>query len=132
MIELSIYVAGPMYSSGMLCANVRAAVQLGAELEEIALACGARVHVFVPHTGLFIQQMVAPRSHEDAQTWDDYFLRKCDAVYRLPGKSTGSDHEEALAKSLNMPVFTNRYAFTAWVTAQVQARKRAPSAEVQS
>lgn len=124
MIELSVYVAGPLFSSGTLDANVRHAVKMGAELEEIGLACGARVHCFVVHANVFTQQLVAPKSHEDAQAWDDYFLRKCDAVYRIPGRSTGSDHEVELATNLNMPVFTNRYAFTAWVTAQVGARKR--------
>lgn len=124
MIELSVYVAGPMFSSGSLDTNVRNAVKMGAELEEIALACGAYVHTFVPHVGLFTQQLVAPRTHEDAQRWDDAWLRKCDAVYRLPGISAGSDHEVELANTLNMPVFTNRYAFTAWVTAKVGARKR--------
>jgi hypothetical protein len=69
-------------------------------------------------------QLVAPRTHENAQTWDDFWLRKCDAVYRLPGVSTGSDHEVALATNLGIPVFTNRYAYTAWVTAHVGARKR--------
>lgn len=124
MIELSVYVAGPLFSSGTLDANVRNAVKMGAELEEIGLACGARVHCFVVHATVFTQQLVAPRTHEDAQTWDDYWLRKSDAVYRLPGLSTGSDHEVALATHLNMPVFLNRYAFTAWVTSQVGARKR--------
>lgn len=124
MVELSVYIAGPLFSSGALDANVRNAVKMGAELEEIALACGARVHCFVVHETVFTRQLVSPRTHEDAQSYDDYWLRKCDAVYRIPGLSTGSDHEVALATSLNMPVFTNRYAYTAWVTAQVGARKR--------
>ncbi len=118
MIELCIYVAGPMFSSGTLTENVLNAVKMGAELEQLALMAGVRVHTFVPHAGLLTQQLIAPRTHEDAQRWDDAFLRKCDALYRLPGHSVGTDHEVALAVSLGIPVFAETAAFCGWVLAQ--------------
>ena len=51
-------------------------------------------------------QLVHPRTHEEGQAWDDFWLRKCDGLLRLPGRSTGSDHEVALACEIVIPVFT--------------------------
>ncbi len=41
------------------------------------------------------------------QFWYDYtaeLLKRCDLVYRMPGKSKGGDEEVALAKELGIPV----------------------------
>ena len=37
--------------------------------------------------------------------WDIDWLKKCDAVLRLDGESTGADREVLLAGELNPPVF---------------------------
>jgi len=39
--------------------------------------------------------------------WDLMVINNCDAVYRLPGKSTGADIEVRYAKKQRKPVFYN-------------------------
>ena len=34
-------------------------------------------------------------------------LQRCDAVLRLPGESRGADHDVAIARSRNLPVYFN-------------------------
>ena len=42
-------------------------------------------------------------------------ITMCDAFYRMPGASSGSDREKAFAESINMPVFTDRALLAKWV-----------------
>lgn len=46
-------------------------------------------------------------SYEEWMEYDFAWLSKCDAVLRLPGKSSGADREEVVAMSLGIPVFYN-------------------------
>jgi len=104
MKEISVYIAGPLYSSGDLVTNTRRAIDAAHELEQTQIT-GIVYRPFVPHLLVPTWQLVHPRGHVEAQEWDDYWLRKCDALLRIPGVSAGSDHEVALAQSLHIPVF---------------------------
>ena len=104
MKEISVYVAGPLYSSGDLVNNTRAAIDAAQKLEQAKLE-GVVFRPFVPHVYVQTWQLVYQRAHELAQEWDDYWLRKCDLMLRLPGLSVGSDHEEGIAVRHNIPVF---------------------------
>jgi hypothetical protein len=44
-------------------------------------------------------------SHQDWLDMDFEIIRRCDAVLRLPGESSGADAEVAHAESLGIPVF---------------------------
>lgn len=113
MIELGIYVAGPLYSSGDLVTNTRAAIDAAQTLEQLQIE-GVVLRPFVPHICVQTWQLVYSRGHVLAQDWDDFWLRRCDAVFRLPGYSVGSDHEEALAYELGLPVFRGVLALFQW------------------
>ena len=91
-----IYVAGP-YTNGDVALNVRKAIDAGNVLRSMG-------HTpFVPHLTHF-WHMIHPH---DIQYWYDYdmeWLKKCDALFRLPGESKGADAEEDLARELGLPV----------------------------
>lgn len=113
MIELGIYVAGPLYSSGDLTTNTRAAIDAAQFIEQMQIE-GVVLRPFVPHICVQTWQLVYARDGVLAQDWDDFWLRRCDAVFRLPGYSVGSDHEEALAAKLGFPVFRGMYDLYQW------------------
>jgi hypothetical protein len=51
---------------------------------------------------------------KDVEIWlrmDFAWIRKCDAMVRLPGESAGADREVAFAKSIGIPVFKSVSAF---------------------
>jgi hypothetical protein len=104
-----VYVAGPINGSGRQFDNLRRALDAGTELMELGL------DPFIPHLNLlwsFAQgaEVDVPRW----QAWDDNWLSACDALYRLPGESPGSDHEDALARRLGIPVFYTLSSVVAW------------------
>ena len=94
---MKVYVAGP-YSTGDVMLNIRAAVEAADQLV-------ARGHIpYVPHvTGMW--HLVSPRPYQWWLSYDEVWLRCCDAVLRLEGESAGADAEVLLAKRLYMPVY---------------------------
>ena len=93
-----IYVAGP-YSKGNMVRNIGRAIEAANELLDRGYA------PFVPHTHSAPLDMVKEREPAVWYALDNEFLRECEALLRIPGESTGSDAEEALARSLRIPVF---------------------------
>ncbi len=91
-----IYVAGP-YSSDP-CRNTHAAIQAAEQLIAFGYV------PFVPHLTHFWHTMT-PHDYEFWLEYDLAWLRKCDAVLRLPGESKGADRECGEAMSLGIPVF---------------------------
>jgi hypothetical protein len=53
-------------------------------------------------------------SHQAWLDMDFEIIRRCDAVLRLPGDSTGADAETAHAATLNIPVFRDINELLAW------------------
>jgi hypothetical protein len=92
-----VYVAGP-YTQGDVAVNVRKAYEAANELADLGFA------PFVPHATHF-WHMLFPRPYEFWLHLDNQFLSCCDAVLRLPGRSSGADKEVRLAKRLRIPVF---------------------------
>jgi hypothetical protein len=93
-----IYVAGP-YTKGDVAVNVKNAISVGNNLRALG-------HVpFIPHLTHFWHMLIP---HYDVNYWYRYdleWLKKCDAVFRLPGDSVGADREVEVAKELGLPVF---------------------------
>jgi hypothetical protein len=104
MHEIGVYIAGPLYSSGDLVTNTRAAIDAAQALEQ-ASSLTLVFRPFIPHVLVPTWQLVYPRDHKFAQDYDDYWLRKCDAMLRLPGYSVGAEHEERVAFVHRLPVF---------------------------
>lgn len=92
-----IYVAGP-YTKGDVAANTSNAIRAGNQLADLGYA------PFVPHLTHFwhIQHQ---RPYQFWCDLDNEFLPFCDGLVRLPGESSGSDAEVALANRLAIPVF---------------------------
>lgn len=118
---LGIYCAGPLYSSGMLDRNVVEAVRTGRQIEQAGRLYGVVLHAMVVHSGAYAEQLIAPRTHVEAQTWDDFWLSRCDAVFRMEGVSRGADWEVSLAGTLGIPVFTELTSLLDWARAKLGA-----------
>ena len=98
------YVAGPI-SGGDRAENIRRGIEAGLWLMERG------VSPFIPHLNAreeFPSAEPGTKAYEDVVQADFAFVARCDAVLRLSGRSGGADRETALARSLGVPVFTDR------------------------
>lgn len=103
-----VYVAGPITSSGNLTENVRHGISVG----NLLLRDG--VIPFVPHLSELWNYVTVV----DYDTWlyyDKEWIRTCDALLRLPGKSKGAAREVRWANRLGIPVFTSYEKLIQWV-----------------
>lgn len=100
-----VYVAGP-YSSDPE-KNTLAAMEAGHKLMDIGLS------PIVPHLSHYMNA-IRLRDYEDWMRIDFDFVRRSDAVLRLPGASSGADREVELAISLNIPVFSSIEDVARW------------------
>ena len=94
-----VYIAGP-YTHGDVAVNVRNAYVAASDLADLGFA------PFVPHS-THLWHLMFPRPYEFWLELDMQFLPFCQAVLRLPGTSSGADREVDLARTLEIPVFTN-------------------------
>ncbi len=60
---------------------------------------------------------------------DMVWVAQCDAVYRLPGASTGADMELELAHKLNIPVFHGLRELEEWRLERDQIQVSSESGE---
>ena len=91
-----VYVAGP--TTGRMAGGVRDATLIADLLMD-------QGHTpFIPHFKYF---WAAFSSHSNAEwaTWRLRWLRRCDALLRLPGDAPEADQEVALAKRLKKPIY---------------------------
>ncbi len=95
----SVFIAGPMSTSGEPGPNLNAAVVAAADL----LLAG--FFPFVPHVTWILHAIRPDVAVKTWQRWDHYWLTLCDAVLRLPGMSDGADEEVELAENCCIPVF---------------------------
>jgi hypothetical protein len=105
-VKPQVYVAGPFRGTEAL--NARRAIVVGQHLRDTL-----GVVVRVPHLSI-LEDMIRPR-HPDywlESTMDE--MRCCDAVYRISGKSAGSDAECTEADRLGIPVFTDARDLKQW------------------
>lgn len=101
------YIAGPITSSGNLTENVRHGISVG----NMLLYDG--VIPFVPHLSE-LWNYVSVVSYEKWLYYDKEWIRGCDALLRLPGKSRGASREVRHANSLGIPVFYNYKDLITW------------------
>lgn len=98
--ETHIYVAGPMYGSGHVDENIKAALVI-ADILADSVTVGAIP--FVPHLFTFWHF----RSEKPVEDWlrmDKAWLRKCDGMVRIKGESPGATLEEEWAADWEVPV----------------------------
>ncbi len=111
-----IYVAGP-YTLGDVAVNVRNAMMAGIDLMNMGFT------PFVPHLSHWMH-LLQPKPYEEWMAYDSEWLRKCDAVLRLPGESKGADYECTAAAFLGIPVY-----FSMSELLKAQEREEAGKAE---
>ena len=102
-----VYVAGP-YTNPDPIQNTHTTIKIANDLIDEAV-----VTPVIPHLTL-LWHMVSPRPLEFWYAYDLAMLVRCDAVYRLPGASTGADAETLFAKDREIPVFTEKEALYRW------------------
>ena len=95
--RVRVYVAGP-YTRGDVGLNVRNAIMAADTLYAHGFA------PYVPHLTHF-WHLVSPRCYEDWMDLDMVWLRQCECLLRLPGKSEGAEREIVVARGSGIPVF---------------------------
>jgi len=99
---MRIYVAGPY--TGDEERNVERAAFVGGML-------ALRGHTpFVPHLFHYVDEAIHACGYnkipyEEWMRQDLEWLRQCEAVFRMAGRSPGADREVALAEELGLPVY---------------------------
>lgn len=93
-----VYVAGP-YTRPDPIVNVRRACAVGDMLTSHGCA------VIIPHLSM-LWHLVSPQPIETWYERDLDVMRRCDAVVRLSGESTGADQEVEIATESGIPVFS--------------------------
>jgi len=104
--QLPVYIACP-YTQGDMCVNVKNAHAMWEALFQEG---------FAPFNPLLTHYQALFQQHEYHE-WLDYdmvWLKKCDAVLRLPGPSVGAEREVEVAMELGIPVFETIPALKAW------------------
>lgn len=92
-----VYIAGP-YTRPDPVVNTRLAITAAERVE----ALGA--DVFIPHLSL-LWHLVSPAPVERWYERDNAVLDRCDALFRIPGDSTGADAEVERATELGLSIF---------------------------
>jgi nucleoside 2-deoxyribosyltransferase len=100
-----VYIAGPY--TGNEEANVARALEAGTALLRHGL------YPYVPHLSHYWEAK-HPHHYEVWMELDFGWVRRCDAVLRLPGPSSGADREVALAERLGLPVFASVEDVARW------------------
>lgn len=119
-----VYIAGPI-SKGNLAENVRQASIAFKELAEAGLAPWCPQWSVFSHPGKLTPLCSGGvwadgsasgngMAHADWLAVDLAWVSQADAVYRLPGESTGADREVEEAKRLGIPVFYYLPALLEW------------------
>ena len=96
--KLRVYIAAP-YTFPDPCINTNKVMNVANHLMNLGY------YPYIPHLTHF-QHTFFPRPEKDWYKLDKEFLKVCDVVLRLKGKSKGADEEVKLAKQLGIPVVT--------------------------
>jgi hypothetical protein len=103
-----VYIAGP-YTNPDPCVNTHQAIATANEV------WSHDMFPLVPHLSHFWHTMT-PRPYQDWLDQDMEMMRRCDAVFRFPGASSGADKEVAEANRLGIPVFYEMADLVAWAS----------------
>ncbi len=102
----TVYIAGP-YTLNDVAENVANAMLAWHELADAGFA------PFCPHLSHFLH-MQKQRPYNEWMSQDLVWLKKCDAVLRLPGESIWADSETKEAQRLEIPLFTEIRSVVEW------------------
>lgn len=108
--RIVVYLAAPYTSNPV--PNTHAVIKIAERLQSTGL-----VTAYVPHLNL-LWDIVIPHSADEWLEYDLCFLRRSDALLRIPGISPGADGEEAFAKDHDIPVFYTEDGLLSWASDQ--------------
>ena len=94
---IKVFISSP-YTNGSQAENVKVQIDMAHKLMDLGFA------PFTPLLSHFLE-IAKPRPYEDWLKLDIEFLKVCDCILRLPGKSPGADRELKISKDLDIPVF---------------------------
>jgi hypothetical protein len=103
---LRVYVAGP-YSRPDPITNIHAAIKAA----DVLWAAGFAP--VLPHLSGF-WDVVSPHPYEEWLALDLAIMLGCNAVYRMPGESSGADKEVAFAQQRGIPIFKCLESLKSW------------------
>lgn len=106
-----IYVSGPMTSGLDPFGNIRRGLDAADELIRLGYV------VICPHEKALGLEILHPRSYDEWLAYDFRCILECDAVYRMPGASTGGDAEVEFARERGIPVYFSPGMLTCCVPA---------------
>lgn len=95
---ICVYLAGPI-TKGNQFDNVHRALVAGKRLRDAGFC------VIIPHRAALDELCLGAQDYEKWMDEDFELIRRSDILVRLPGVSSGSDREVALAWERNMPFF---------------------------
>ena len=101
-----VFLAGP-YSHPDPCVNTHEAIMLADRLLDVCVP-------FVPHLTHF-WHTVSPKPYEEWLAIDRELLRRCDALLRFGGESSGADGEVEFALEIGLPVFFSETHLREWL-----------------
>jgi hypothetical protein len=87
----TLYIAGPITGSGDAIMNVRNGILAGEEVKRRGWL------PFIPHLDILVR-IACGVEYEQILEMDLEWVKKCDALLRLPGESPGADRECEVAK----------------------------------
>lgn len=93
----TVFISSP-YTIGDVGANVGGSMKVALKLIDLGYA------PYCPLLSHFLH-MVEPKPYQQWLSIDIAFLKRCDCVLRLPGKSEGADFEVKYAEDHNIPVY---------------------------
>lgn len=111
-----IYVAGPISSSGEFTNNIRNGVIMGEKLRKAGLV------PFIPHLSALSEIVCGASPWGEWLSYDEEIIRRCDALFRMSGESTGADREVIFARKLGLPIFYNLDEVRKWRANWVRKR----------
>lgn len=103
-----VYIAGP-YSNPDPCENTYDAVCAADSLIDVCAP-------LIPHLSHFWHTM-SPKTYGFWLALDLEYLRRCDALLRIPGDSSGADAEVVKAIEWRIPVFYSEDDLREWLSA---------------
>lgn len=114
-----VYLAGP-YTIPDPWENTKVAVECASRLLD-----SGKVTPLVPHLTYLWDQMKR-RELTEWYAYDLELLTRCDAVFRLPGRSDGADAELRAARDLRLPIFFVEADVMEWASAWVSPSPEPP------
>lgn len=107
---ITVYAAGPYTGKTPeeIEANVKRALDVGDALEDAGLCA------FIPHLSHW-RHAHKPRDYEHWMAVDFEWVKRCDALLRMEGASSGADREVVFANENGIPVFNSVEEVLRWV-----------------